>query len=43
MKRLFTLIRQGNVEEVAALLDRKPELISCTATAPPKRTMASRR
>lgn len=37
MKKLFTLIRQGKTEEVAALLDRKPELISCTATAPPKK------
>ena len=37
MKKLFTMIRQGKLEEVAALLDRKPELISCTATAPPKK------
>lgn len=37
MKKLFTLIRQGKRDEVAALLDRKPELISCTATAPPKK------
>lgn len=37
MKKLFTLIRQGKTAEVAALLDKKPELISCTATAPPKK------
>lgn len=37
MKKLFKLIRQGKTEEVAALLDKKPELISCTATPPPKK------
>lgn len=37
MKKLFRLIRQGKTEEVAALLDKKPELISCTATPPPKK------
>ena len=37
MKKLFTCIRQGKVDEVAAILDRKPELISCLAKAPPKK------
>lgn len=37
MKKLFTMIRQGKVDEVAAILDRKPELIACTAAAPPKK------
>ena len=37
MKKLFTAIRQGKVDEVAAILDRKPELISCLAKAPPKK------
>ena len=37
MKKLFTMIRQGNLEEVAAILDKKPELISCLAKAPPKK------
>lgn len=37
MKKLFTLIRQGKTDEVAAILDKKPELIACTATAPPKK------
>lgn len=37
MKKLFTMIRQGNLEEVARILDKKPELIACTATAPPKK------
>ena len=31
------MIRQGNLEEVARILDKKPELIACTATAPPKK------
>lgn len=35
MKKLFTSIRQGKLDEVAAILDKKPELISCTAVAPP--------
>ena len=37
MKKLFTMIRRGNLEEVANILDKKPELIACTATAPPKK------
>ena len=37
MKKLFTMIRQGNLEEVAAILDKKPDLISCLAKAPPKK------
>lgn len=37
MKKLFTMIRQGKVDEVAAILDRKPGLIACTAAAPPKK------
>lgn len=37
MKKLFKMIRQGNVEEVKRILEKKPELISCTATAPPRK------
>ena len=37
MKKLFTAIRQGKLEEVAAILDKKPALISCLAKAPPKK------
>ena len=37
MKKLFTMIRRGNLEEVARILDKKPALIACTATAPPKK------
>ena len=29
MKKLFTAIRQGKLDEVALILDKKPELISC--------------
>ena len=36
MKKLFTCIRQGKTEEVAAILDRNPDLISCLAKAPPQ-------
>ncbi len=37
MKKLFTSIRQGNLDEVARILDRHPDLISCLAKAPPKK------
>ena len=37
MKKLFTAIRQGDVDMVTALLDRKPELVGCTVKAPPKK------
>lgn len=37
MKKLFTAIRQGDMDTVKALLDKKPELISCTAKQPPKK------
>ena len=37
MKKLFTMIRRGELEEVARILDKKPALIACTATAPPKK------
>ncbi len=37
MKKLFVAIRRGNLDEVAAILDKKPELISCLAKAPPKK------
>ncbi len=37
MKKLFTMIRRGNLEEVAKILDKNPALITCTATAPPKK------
>ena len=37
MKKLFTCIRQGKLDEVALILDKKPELIACLAKAPPKK------
>lgn len=37
MKKLFKSIRQGDLDDVKRILDKKPELISCTATAPPKK------
>ena len=37
MKKLFTVIRQGNLDEVVRTLDKKPELIACLAKAPPKK------
>jgi len=37
VKKLFVAIRQGEMETVCALLDKKPELIACTAKAPPKK------
>ncbi len=37
MKKLFTAIRQGKLDEVALILDKKPELISCLAKTPPKK------
>lgn len=37
MKKLFVAIRQGRTDEVAAILDKNPDLISCLAKAPPKK------
>lgn len=37
MKKLFTMIRRGQVEEVRKILEKKPELIACTAKAPPRK------
>ena len=37
VKKLFVSIRRGKLEEVKRILDKKPELISCIATAPPKK------
>ena len=37
MKKLFVAIRQGNLDEVARILDKNPALIACTAKAPPKK------
>lgn len=37
MKKLFQAIRQGDFDTVKQLLEKKPELISCTAKQPPKK------
>lgn len=37
MKKLFVAIRQGDIDTVKALLEKKSELISCTAKQPPKK------
>lgn len=37
MKKLFTVIRQGRLDEVARILDKNPDLIACLAKAPPKK------
>lgn len=37
MKKFFTVIRRGNIEEVKAILKRKPEVISSISTPPPKK------
>ena len=37
MKKLFTVIRQGKLDEVTRILDKNPDLISCLAVAPPKK------
>ena len=37
MKKLFQAIRQGDLATVGALLEKKPELIACTAKQPPKK------
>lgn len=37
MKRLFNAIRQKNPEEVKAIIEKKPELVNCVATPPPKK------
>lgn len=37
MKKLFTAIRQDKRDEVSAILDKNPNLISCLAKTPPKK------
>lgn len=37
MKKLFKAIRQENLEEVKAIIEKKPELVNCTAAPPPKK------
>lgn len=37
MKKLFKAIRQKNLEEVKAIIEKKPELVDCVAVPPPKK------
>jgi len=37
VKKLFTSIRQGKLDEVARILDKNPDLIACLAKAPPQK------
>lgn len=39
MKKLFKEIRNFNLEGVQAIIEKKPETISCVATPPPKKDM----
>lgn len=37
MKKLFTVIRQGKLEEVKRIIEKKPELVNCVCGALPKK------
>lgn len=37
MKKLFTVIRQGNPDEVKRIIEKKPELVNCVSRALPKK------
>lgn len=37
MKKLFNAIRSENLDEVKAIIDKKPDLVNCTAKQPPKK------
>ena len=37
MKKLFLAIRKNHFETVKALIEKKPELVNCTAKQPPKK------
>ena len=37
MKKLFVLLRQGNLEEVKKIIEAKPELLNCVAGPQPKK------
>lgn len=37
MKKLFKAIRQENLDEVKAIIEKKPDLVNCVATPPPKK------
>lgn len=37
MKKLFTVIRQGKIDEVKNIIEKKPDLVNCVAGALPKK------
>ncbi len=37
MKKLFTVIRQGKLDEVKSIIEKKPELVNCVSGALPKK------
>lgn len=37
MKKLFTAIRQGKLDEVKSMIEKKPELVNCVSGALPKK------
>ncbi len=37
MKKLFTVIRQGKLDEVEAIIEKKPELVNCVSGPLPKK------
>lgn len=37
MKKLFTAIRQKNLDEVIAIINKNPKLVNCVAKQPPKK------
>lgn len=37
MKKFFTVIRQGKIDEVKSILERKSEVISSISTPPPQK------
>lgn len=37
MKKLFTVIRQGNLDEVKRIIEKNPELVNCVSGALPKK------
>lgn len=41
MKKLFNAIRKSDLNIVKELIEKKPELVNCTAKQPLKKTMDS--
>ena len=43
MKKLFTAVRKDDLETLKTVLEKKPELLHCVATPPPKKDAATSR